>query len=123
MIHGVTIRVASQMRKATTKRTSPARATSAPRAASRDTPSTRSSRNSRRCAVCSTAKAHPHLSDRAPHLAQLRAVGVDPDLLCSARDVAENRLLHGGPAGGLLQRRDVEVGRALEIMLLPDVRA
>src|SRR5215207_5005908 len=113
MIHGVAIRLASQISTIATTRAPNAR--SAHQVGSRLTASKRSSGNSRRSAVCSTAKAD--LTGRAPDLSKLWPVWVDPHVLCGPRHLVQHRSLHGGAAGCRLDRGEVEIGRVLRIVL------
>ena len=52
-------------------------------------------------------------------LRRLGRAGLDPDVGCRRRDVAEHGVRDRLPADGLLERGGVQVGRAAEVVLAP----
>ena len=59
------------------------------------------------------------LGESSRELGRLRRAGLDPDLARGARDLAEHGVGDGLAARRLLDRRGVELGDALEVVLAP----
>src|SRR5919198_1404395 len=121
MIQGVAILRASQLRTVIETTTRTASVTAAAFGGFRTVTRSRSGQAAARGKVRSTARAN--LPETLGHLGQSRPVRVEPDLFGCTRNLAENRIPHGGAAGSLLQRGRVGVGDSADVVVTARGRA